>query len=64
VSYSRGGSCSVRLSPLTDYLETVPPSTGKSIPVMKLLSSEAWNTAADASSSAVLSHPIGIIFLK
>jgi hypothetical protein len=36
-----------------DYLETVPPSTGNSIPVVKLLSSEARNTAADASSSAV-----------
>jgi hypothetical protein len=44
--------------------EAVPPSTGKSIPVMKLLSSEARNTAADAISSAVPSRPIGIIFLK
>lgn len=47
-----------------ESLETVPPSTGKSIPVMNLLSSEARNTAADASSSAVPSRPIGIIFLK
>ena len=46
------------------YLETVPPSTGKSMPVMKLLSSEARNTAADASSSAVPRRPIGIIFRK
>jgi hypothetical protein len=49
---------------LADYLEAVPPSTGKSMPVMKLLSSEARNTAADASSSAVPSRPIGIIFRK
>src|SRR5215469_8172447 len=46
------------------YLEATPPSTGRSIPVMKLLSSEARNTAADAISSAVPSRPIGIIFRK
>src|SRR5580704_12927116 len=47
-----------------DYLDAVPPSTGRSMPVMKLLSLEARNTAADASSSAVPSRPIGIIFRK
>src|SRR6516225_8963741 len=52
------------LAHYADYLEAVPPSTGKSIPVMKLLSSEARNTAADAISSAVPSRPIGIIFLE
>src|SRR5580704_1216368 len=46
------------------YLDAVPPSTGRSMPVMKLLSLEARNTAADASSSAVPSRPIGIIFRK
>jgi len=50
------------LVPVPDYLETVPPSTGRSMPVMKLLSSEARNTTADASSSAVPSRPVGIIF--
>src|SRR6516162_8662673 len=55
-------SFSVRAPP--DYLEATPPSTGKSIPVMKLLSSEARNTAAEASSSGVPSRPIGIIFRK
>jgi len=52
------------LVPVPDYLETVPPSTGRSMPVMKLLSSEARNTTADASSSAVPSRPVGIIFRK
>lgn len=54
----------LRAKPRASYLETVPPSTGRSMPVMKLLSSEARNTAADASSSTVPSRPIGIIFLK
>ncbi len=34
------------------------------MPVMKLLSSEARNKAADASSSAVPSRPMGIILRK
>jgi hypothetical protein len=55
---------SAELNHLPAYLEAVPPSTGKSMPVMKLLSSEARKTAADASSSAVASRPIGIIFRK
>ena len=54
----------VKVVQFSDYLEAVPPSTGKSIPVMKLLSSEARNTAAAARSSAVPSGPIGIIFRK
>src|SRR6516164_2427372 len=54
----------IKIAHFADYLEDVPPSTGKSIPVMKLLSSEARNTAAEASSSGVPSRPIGIIFRK
>lgn len=42
----------LRAKPRPSYLETVPPSTGRSMPVMKLLSSEARNTAADASSKS------------
>jgi hypothetical protein len=41
------------------YTAARPPSTSKSIPVMKLLSSEARNTAAEAISSGSSMRPIG-----
>src|SRR5262249_1970645 len=45
----------------TDYTCANPPSTNSSVPVMKVLSSEARNTTAFAMSSGVPSLPSGML---
>ena len=48
-----------RIDATTDQTCAIPPSTNSSIPVTKLLSSDARNTAAFAISSELPIRPIG-----
>src|SRR5215469_2188699 len=63
-NYRAGHVENLRHRPSEIYLAVVPPSTGKLIPVMKLLWSEARKRAAAASSSGDPSRPMGTILRK